>query len=231
MATVEVNQELAVRPDSMLSIIERAVMSPDFDVNKLKELLEIRERWEKNEARKAFVAAMNEFKKSPPTITKNKSVSFGTTNYTHATLDHVCEAVIGGLSKYGISHRWTVLQDDKWIKVTCILTHAQGHSEETTLMGAPDASGSKNSIQQIGSTVTYLQRYTLLAATGLAASNDTDGVQVTNGDLAEQIEWIQNASTPDELKKLYMEAYKKFQGNPAAQRQIVAAKDARKAEL
>ena len=36
-------------------------------------------------------------------------------------------------------------------------------------------SGSKNSIQAVGSTVTYLQRYTLLAVTGLAAKGqDSD---------------------------------------------------------
>ena len=51
-----------------------------------------------------------------------------------------------------------------------------GHSEETTLKAPPDTSGSKNSIQAIGSTVTYLERYTLLAATGMAAAGmDNDG--------------------------------------------------------
>lgn len=39
-----------------------------------------------------------------------------------------------------------------------------------------DTSGSKNAIQAIGSTVTYLQRYTLLSGCGLAAaSTDDDG--------------------------------------------------------
>ena len=236
MTTEAVSQELAVRgPDSMLSIIERAVMSPDFDVNKLTQLLELRERWEKTEARKAFVAAMNEFKKSPPIITKNKEVSFGNTHYNHATLDHVCDVVISGLSKHGISHRWTVAQDAGLIKVTCILTHEQGHSEETTLMGAPDASGAKNSIQQIGSTVTYLQRYTLLAATGLAASNDSDGVQANNGGLNvdEHCEWIANAKDLSELKRLYDTAKKAALDakNSAALQRLAAAKDAKKKEF
>jgi len=219
MTTEAVSQELAVRgPDSMLSIIERAVMSPDFDVNKLTQLLELRERWEKTEARKAFVAAMNEF-----------------THYNHATLDHVCDVVISGLSKHGISHRWTVAQDAGLIKVTCILTHEQGHSEETTLMGAPDASGAKNSIQQIGSTVTYLQRYTLLAATGLAASNDSDGVQANNGGLNvdEHCEWIANAKDLSELKRLYDTAKKAALDakNSAALQRLAAAKDAKKKEF
>jgi hypothetical protein len=38
----------------------------------------------------------------------------------------------------------------------------------------PDASGGKNTIQQIASTVTYLQRYTLLAITGVATKGQDD---------------------------------------------------------
>src|SRR6185503_4639414 len=38
-----------------------------------------------------------------------------------------------------------------------------------------DASGSKNAIQAIGSTLTYLQRYSLVQALGLAAAEDDDG--------------------------------------------------------
>ena len=39
-----------------------------------------------------------------------------------------------------------------------------------------DTSGNKNSIQSIGSTRTYLQRYTLIGALGLStAEDDTDG--------------------------------------------------------
>ena len=44
----------------------------------------------------------------------------------------------------------------------------------------PDGSGKKNQIQQIASTVTYLERYTLFAILGLAsADQDDDAVSVT----------------------------------------------------
>ena len=59
--------------------------------------------------------------------------------------------------------------------VTCIVAHRDGHFEETTLSAGHDQSGNKNSIQAVGSTITYLQRYTLKAALGLAASDDDDG--------------------------------------------------------
>src|SRR5258708_4635708 len=154
----------------------RIAVSQNADIDKLTKLMDLQERWERNEARKAFVVAMNAFKANPPEILKNKHVKAGQMEYDHATLDNVCKAVTQGLSEHGISDRWKMEQAEQWIKVTCILTHDMGHSEETTLHGAPDNSGAKNAIQAIGSTVTYLQRYTLLAATGLAAANsDTDG--------------------------------------------------------
>jgi hypothetical protein len=52
-----------------------------------------------------------------------------------------------------------------------------GHSEETTLSAPSDTTGSKNPIQAIGSTITYLERYTLLALTGLATYDQDDDAQ------------------------------------------------------
>ena len=99
-----------------------------------------------------------------------------TVGYSHATLDQVCDAVIKGLSDVGISHKWRTEQPDGKVRVTCVLRHEMGGTDEATLEGPPDTSGTKNMIQAIGSTVTYLERYTLLAVTGLAvAGTDTDG--------------------------------------------------------
>jgi hypothetical protein len=175
-------QALATSPSRL---IEMAI-TKGVDTQQLTALMDLQERWERNEARKASVVAMNEFKKAAPEITKNKTVSFpikdkqgnitGSNSYTHATLDQVCEAVIQKLSEHGVSHRWKTEQPNGKVRVTCILTHAMGHSEETSLEGPPDDSGYKNPVQAICSTVTYLERYTLLAAVGLAvAGSDDDG--------------------------------------------------------
>lgn len=234
---VEVSQgkPVAMVPMNPDRLLEMAV-TKGVPIEQMTQLLDLRDRWEANEARKAYVTAMNAFKADPPTITKNKTVAFGqgdrATSYNHATLDHVCDAVTNALSKHGISHRWKIDQDGAGIKVSCILTHELGHSEETMLVGAPDTSGSKNSIQAIGSTVTYLQRYTLLAACGLAASNaDNDGVAASNGAVAERIEWIENCRDVPELRKIYADAYTKFEENPAAIKALIAAKNARLQEL
>ena len=58
-----------------------------------------------------------------------------------------------------------------------------GHSEKATLTAGPDASGSKNSIQAIGSSVTYLKRYTFEAVTGVVTTDDDDDANSASGEL------------------------------------------------
>lgn len=159
-----------------MSLIQSAI-AQGADVTTIEKLLALQERWEASQARKAFVAALAAFKADPPKVLKNKLVEFGNTKYKHATLDNVCNLIDPALSEVGLSFRWeTESQDKGIIRVTCILTHEMGHSERTSLQTLPDASGGKNAIQAVGSTVTYLQRYTLLAATGIAVQNtDDDG--------------------------------------------------------
>ena len=218
-----------------MNVIQLAI-SQGADVDRLTKLFELQERWEANEARKAFNAAMAEFKQNPPTITKNKHVKVtfkegGSMEYDHATLDHVCEQVTKALSGVGISHKWSVKQADGQITVSCILTHEMGHSESTSITGAPDVSGKKNPIQSIGSSISYLERYTLLAATGLAAEDDDDGhgagkpIQPTQhmpeGSAEEWLDAIRATASFDELKTQYADAQKaaqKYSDNDALRR-------------
>lgn len=227
---------LARRAPDPLEILQAAV-EKNLNPETLKQLMDLQERYEANEAKKEFVEAMNQFKANPPTITKNKHVKAGQMEYDHATLDHVCDEVTSALSAHGISHRWKVSQNDKLIKVTCVLTHRRGHSEETTLEGPADTSGSKNAIQAIGSSVTYLQRYTLLAATGLASKyGDNDGAGGNGGtldDIDGRIREIEKASDLRALMNIYKvhyEAATKANDGRSLLR-ITQAKDKRKEEL
>lgn len=165
---------------SPAELIKQAVAG-NADLDKLGKLIELQERWDATQARKAYHIAMADFKANPPKIDKDKQVKYDTSkgemNYRHASLANVCEKVNTELSKYGLSASWTTQQNGA-IQVTCRITHIQGHSEKTTLSADADTTGSKNSIQAIGSTISYLSRYTLLCLTGLATvDQDNDGKQ------------------------------------------------------
>ena len=158
-------------------MIELAV-SKGADLDKLEKLLTLQERYDAMEAKKAFNRAMSDFKANPPKIDKDRTVSYGNTKYNHASLANVTDKINCELSKYGLSSSWSVKQNGT-ISVTCKITHVKGHFEETTLTAASDTSGSKNPIQAIGSTLSYLERYSLLALTGLATFEDDDDGQAT----------------------------------------------------
>lgn len=150
------------------------VMQKGGTIEQLREFVALQKEMEADQARKAFAEDMARFKAIPLTIKKDKHVRFGTTEYDHATIGNVCKVIVAALAEFGFSHRWTSDQRDGKLVVTCVITHKLGHSQSNTLEAAPDSSGGKNGIQSIGSTNTYLQRYTLLAATGVATEDQPD---------------------------------------------------------
>jgi len=158
-------------PADLLAI----AVSQNADMAKLEKLMELQEKWEKNEARKAYARAMAKFKSNPPEILKTKHVSYQnsknqTVEWDHAVLGEIAAAIIKGMSPCGLYHRWNMEQPDaNTVKTTCIITHELGHSESTSMQGPPDISGGKDTLKAVASTNTLLQRLTLLALTGLAA--------------------------------------------------------------
>lgn len=188
----------------------------------IEKLMALQERWEANEARKAFTVAMTDFKAEPLEIFKRKAVGYATkegdfVGYKHAELSDVADVVVPAMARHGLSHRWDVKQESARVIVTCTVTHRLGHSESVTMDAGPDDSGKKNKIQQIASAVTYLQRYTLLAAAGLATKSevDDDGCNAEDHN-AEPLEvWSGRAALArslDELSLVSKDGAKHFKG-------------------
>lgn len=171
----------------LMRIIESSAARPDMDVAKIHSLIDVYERWEAREAKKAFDAALADFVGEAVVIIKRKKVDFTSTrtgqrtNYKHAELVDVIEAAGPYLSKHGFSWSWIPKQARDWVEITCVLKHRLGHSESVTLGGPPDESGNKNNIQQITSTITMLERATLKAICGLAEKGDDNDGRGTRG--------------------------------------------------
>lgn len=177
---IEPQQPAQLPADPMVSMIERVMMNPDADLDKLERMLVLKREHEKDQARVSFARALSEARAEIPPIMKDATVDYkpkngGAVHYRHETLAGIAKVIDPILSRYGLSYRFRTDQGQGGVRVTCIIAHADGHAEETSLAGAPDGSGSKNSFQAVGSAVTYLQRYTLKAALGLSAEVDDDG--------------------------------------------------------
>ena len=169
------SNELEVKYENSTQDLIRYSIEKGADLEKLEKLLTIKERYDAMEAKKAFHKAVSEFKKNPLKITKDKKNSQYNSMYT--TLGNLVNTVNPELSKHGLSASWEIKQNGT-IEVSCVLTHTAGHSERTSASAPADISGSKNAIQQIKSTITYLKAVTFESITGLASSDanyDDDG--------------------------------------------------------
>jgi hypothetical protein len=165
-------------PDQLLTL----AVDKNLDIDKLEKLMAMKERWEAQQAKRAFNIALSAFQKECPDLRKNKTVSFTTkdgrlTEYNYAPLSDIDRQIKSLLNKHGLSKNWKISETEAKIKVTCVIKHIDGHEEEGAEMESEaDTSGGKNAIQGKGSSIEYMKRYTLIGALGLStADQDIDG--------------------------------------------------------
>lgn len=187
----------------------RLAVERSLPTDQLEKLMALHERWEANEARKAWVVALTACKAElQPTISKDGHVGFeskkggASTDYDHTTLGNLVAVITPALARHGLSIHHTVdSQDEKTgrIVVSCWVTHAQGHRERVTLGAYPDESGNKNKIQAVGSALNYLRRYTTFAILGLASADEDDDGR--GGKKPEPKETSENRALPERARK------------------------------
>jgi hypothetical protein len=222
---------------TVMQILADAVMRKDVPVDVIERLAKLQGEMMDRDAKMAFAEAFARFKANVPTIVKESAIEVkGTIRSRYAKLDAVAEKVIPALLAESITHRWkTQMADGGRISVTCYLRHVLGYEEEgSTLAFAPDSSGSMNPLQGLGSTTSYLERYTFVASCGIVIKDwDNDGNVNLSDDQQILLNDIKTASNPAELTSAYKEATKHALG--AADKTLIGlimdAKNARVKEL
>ena len=233
-------KQAAITPTTPMQLLQMAV-EREGSIDVIERLAKLQTEMLDREARIAYIQAFEEFKSTAPTLVKDSEILVkGEGRGRYAKLDQVADKLIPALLAVGITHRWqTETMADGRISVTCFMRHRLGHEERgSNMAGPPDTSGSKNAVQAIGSTVSYFERYTLVASCGLAIKDaDTDAAIKSSGMDDQQFiilhERIEGAATIDELRREYIAALKVAEraGDKSAAKQFEAAKDRRKAEL
>lgn len=164
-------------PDDMIIM----ALEKGLPVETLSKIMDLRDRVKAGFAREEFLEALAKFQSLVPELKKVKTVNYqrkdgGFTKYNYTPLSEIAKQIKSAMEVAGLTYQFKIKDDATNLSVTCILTHVHGHAEETTMTAAPDDSGNKNSIQGRGSTITYLQRYTLIGALGITtADQDDDG--------------------------------------------------------
>ena len=222
--------QMEKKPDDFMMLLDKIQhMTPEAQGK----VLDNYERFLAIQAKQAFDEAMAALKKNMPAIIKSKLADMnGKYSYHYAELHKdVCSKLDPVLEAHGFGYRWTTHPNEKGVTLGCILYHIQGHREETLMPPAPhDNSGGKNSIQAIGSTLSYLQRYSLLMALGIAPRNvDTDGV-IAESAMPGLEDWctaIRDAHNFDEMDQSFRRAFSRASElkNKAAKDALAAARD------
>ena len=155
----------------------------------------------------------------------------------YADLATCVEAVIDALNNNGIALIQKSYDCVDGIMIETVFVHESGEMLETGILRFPLM---KNDPQGAMACLTYARRGSLMAACGIAPEDD-DGnsasrrteikSNVNESQVADLIAAMDETNTLDELQKTYKAAYAAAAGDPTWQKQVMAKKDAKKAQL
>ena len=227
-------------PTTPLRLIEIA-LSRGADIGTIERLVAMQKDVEASASERKFNIALNKAQSEMRRVATDLDNSQTRSKYaSYAALDRMIRPIY---TKEGFSLSFNTGETDKaeTVRVLCYVSHVDGHTREYHVDMPADGKGAKGGdvmtkTHATGAAMSYGQRYLLKNIFNIAiGEEDTDGnaVGMDRGELEEQCEWILNASNPEELKKLYLTAYKKASElkDSGAMRAIMAAKDKRKKEL
>lgn len=170
---------------SLLQIISRAASDPNVDIDKMERLMQMHERMTDRAARSAYAAALSEMQPQLPVVDRKGNITIHKKDAEkkpenviqstpYALWEDINDAIRPLLAQYGFALSFRVKKEADRVEVTGVLSHRDGHSEETMLSLPMDTTGSKNNVQAIGSSVSYGKRYTATALLNITTRGEDD---------------------------------------------------------
>ncbi len=174
---------------AIMSVIERAATNPDVNIERMQALLEMQERILDRNARQAFTSALARMQSELPSIVENGAIAVnGQVRSKYARFEDINDVVRPILQKHGFAITFRVNQIEAQIEVKAVLSHEDGHAEETSMRLPADNSGSKNSVQAVGSSVSYGKRYTMCALLNITSKGEDDNGGAAGDKLVTQVQ-------------------------------------------
>lgn len=190
-------QSLAPVEQSGVTQLFELAINKGVGVDVLERLMDLSERVDVRNARKAFFDAVAAFQEECPEIRKAKKANIvpkgggSGFSYSYAPLETITRTIRPLLKKHGLGYSWTVEQSsEKVMQVVCVLRHIDGHEERASFPVPIDNGGRMSGAQSHGAALTYGRRQSLIAVLGLTtADEDNDaprGREVTKKITKEQ---------------------------------------------
>lgn len=154
------NTEIAPIEPSMISVIDRAILNPNIDPEKLNGLLDFQIRMMDKKAEIDFNESMARLQPKLPVIEKKGAITYGGKSQPYAKYEDIDFKIRPLLNEEGFSISFDSVYSEKGTSYLGTLHHKGGHSKTISTPPLPaDTSGGKNAIQALGSTVSYAKRY------------------------------------------------------------------------
>lgn len=162
---------------AIMSVIERAARDPNVDIDKMRQLMDMRKELLAQESEMAFNTAMAAAQAEMVPVARDAKNAH--TKSTYARIEAIAKAITPIRSKHGFSSSFGTKPSEKEgeIYVTCQLAHNGGHSKYEEIPVPLDLTGAKgttnkNPIQALGSSLTYGRRYLTLLMFDIATEDD-----------------------------------------------------------
>ena len=208
-------------------------------IEAFKAIVDLRREEMARESEMAFNEAMNavqaELGRIAPDLTNPQTRS------RYASYAQLDKAIRPAYTKHGFSLSFNTdkTAPEGTVGVSCYVSHREGHTREynailPVVTTGPQGKEFMTKTHATGAAMSYGMRYLLKMIFNLAiGEEDDDGNNLSNGWLAERVEWIENCRNLDELKKVFAAAYNEAseQKNNRAMAALIVAKDKKKAEL
>lgn len=184
-------------PRNFLEVVATAVMDPRCDVDKMKALLDMQERIEERDSKKAFTVAFNALQGELPVINRDGKIDHSSDGgettrsgrralkTSYATYPNLNRVVGPLLKKHGFTFSSAMGPEASGAMVVAsTLEHVAGHSRATHFRITADATGGKNNQQGWGSSQQYGMRYNMIALLNIVteAKEDADNDGFPKGD-------------------------------------------------
>ena len=144
----------------------------------------------------ALVAAIGELEQPR----KDSKANTGQYAYTYLSLPGLIEHVRPALKRHDLAAVQNVTTYDGWLQVETVILHSSGEDMRFGPLSFPLGADAQKS----GSAISYLRRYALAAALGIAPEEDDDGAQATakprknvGGSVPESVASGAPATTPE----------------------------------
>ena len=179
-------QDIAVDSQSsnMLAQIIEASRNPEVNAEKMEAMANLAIRLQDRELQQEFNRDLNAAILEMPVITKTGQIKIPGKNGapdrvqgTFARFEDLNRVVKPILARHNLTITFKLRSDDLKPECAPVLRHTNGHVDQGEFLAAPvDSSGSKNNTQGVGSTTSYLKRYTMCAALNvITEGEDNDG--------------------------------------------------------